>query len=430
MNLKNGLTKYMIAFLLISGMVLFLVTCSRGDGQEVEGVLSQNVGSENDSALSVEIEEAQLGTLSTYINIVGETKPYNKVDLIPRLQEEVEKIKVGVGDIVAKGDILLELNSDDMEIEVEQARASLAAAEANLQEALNGTREEEIIQLKADLSKAKSDLEVAKNNYERYQGLYEEGFISKKSFEQYLNEFIAAKSSYQSVQQALKIAETGSTAEEIKNLQAQVDQAKASLDSAELNLSRTMVKAPIAGVISSLDIEVGEQTTTSSAVLTISQLDKIRIKAYVSQSTVNKLKTGDLVNIYLAAIDKTFGGKIKSISPVADESKKSFPLEIVVENPEQLIKAGMYAEVKLRSSQVVGELVIPQSAIIEEDGNKYLYIVNDDNRAERIKVETGLSSADEIVILSGLTEGERVVVTGAEFLKDGTSVKIVGQGAK
>lgn len=420
--------------ILIGVIAFVLVRC--GNKQGSREVLSQGIenteqsaGEKNDSVISVEVKEVKQGTLTTYTSIVGEAEAFREVELIPRLQEEVEKINVQIGDTVKKGDILLELNSDDSEIELKQAEASLAAAEANLQEALNGTREEEIIQLKADLKSAKSDLEIAETNYERYKELYEKEFISKQTFEEYLNKYIVAQSSYESDKQSLKIAESGSTAEELKSLQAQVDQAEASLSSAKLELSRTRVKAPIAGVISALGIEIGEKTTTASSILTISQLDKIKIKAYVSQKIVNKLKVDDSVVLYFSAIDDIFTAKIQSISPVADETKKSFPVEIIVDNPAHLIKAGMYAEINLKTNQVNGELVIPQSAVIEEDGEKYVYIINN-NKAVKLKIETGVSSQEEIVVLSGLDEGDMIVYTGAEYLKDGSSVKIVGQGGK
>ncbi|WP_230867138.1 efflux RND transporter periplasmic adaptor subunit [Iocasia frigidifontis] len=443
MKSKKNLYKLIVVVILIVVIAFALVRCA--DEQENKEVLSQgsnnleqskgesplqdNADKQNDSVISVEAKEVAQGTLATYVNIVGEARPYREVELVSKLSEIVDKVNIQVGDIVDKGDILVELNRDDQEITVKEKEGVLAATEADLQDALNGSRKEKILQCKADVESAKSDLEVAQNNYDRYKELYDQKYISKQTFEEYANKLTSSRSSYESKLQALKMAEDGSTVEEIKSLRAQVTQAEAGLSSAKLDLSRTSIKAPISGVISNLNIEIGEMTNTSSSILTISQLNKIKIKAYVSQRIVNKLKAGDSVVVYFSAIDDSFIAKIQSISPVADEIKKSFPVEIVVANPEQIIKAGMYAEIKLKTNQVADHLVVPQSAILEENGENYVYIVNN-NKAKKLRVATGIASEDQIVILTGLQEGDQLIITGAEYLKDGSRINLVGQGDK
>lgn len=438
MKFKNQVYQLTI-YLLLAGVLTFLfVGCSKNSTGESQAAVQQtsqpvqntgkvNIKQQNEAVVSVETQTVKRGSLVTFAQVVGEARPYREVELEPRLQEVAEKINVQIGDIIKKDDLLIKLNSENQEITVQQAEASLAAAEANLQDTINGTRPEKIIQYKADLDSAKSNLKIAQTNYDRYKDLYDQGYISKQSFEEYENKLVSAKNNYQSSLQTLKIAEAGATAEKIKSLKANVKQAEASLNSAKLQLSWTNIKAPIAGVISDLNTEVGERASTASPVLSISQLDKIKIKTYVSQRTVNKIKVGEQVQVYFGAIDKNFTGIIKSISPVADDSQKSFPVEIVVNNLDYIIKAGMYAEIKLITNRAADQLLISKTAVLNKNKKDYVYIIKN-KKAEKVNVKTGLVSEDKVEILAGLNEGDNVVITGAQYLQNGSMVNVISRG--
>lgn len=439
-KLKNNLFK-LISIIVIIGVVCFLfVGCDNASKELDKQTLSQQTEQNDDQALpaegmkqtntvvSVEVEEVQSGSLANYVTVTGEARPYREVGVVPRLQEGVEKINVQVGDSVKKGDILLELKKEDELIAVEKAEAALKIAQANLQNTLNGSREEELHQLRAKLDAAKSDLELTQTNYDRYKELYDKEYISKQFFEEASNELTAAKSSYESARQSLKLAEAGSTSEEIKSLEGQVEQAQASLKADKLDLARATISAPISGIISDLDIEVGE-ISASSAVITIADLSRVKIETYISEAAVNKIKVGEDVDVDFEALEDKFTGEITSISPVADSTKKRFPVEIVVNNPNTIIKAGMYATIKLKTDRVYDQIIIPQNAVMEENGAEYVFIVKD-NQAKRVEVTTGLSSEDGVAILNGLQAGEQLVITGQEYLKDGLEVKVVNRGDK
>lgn len=384
--------------------------------------------SENKNAVNVETETAEKGSLNKYLVVTGETKAYQKSDVVPRIQEEVEKINVKIGDKVKKNEVLIELNTIEKEIAVKQAEAALESANANLDDVLAGSREEEIKQLKASLKKAESALEVAKNNYQRQKELYEKDFISRQSLESAKNDLVSAESDYQSALESLNLAEEGATKAEIESARAEVENAEASLESAKLELARTKIKAPISGIISAIDIDNGE-ITASSSVITLAQLDKLKIKIYLSQSNINKVSSGEKVKLYIAAVNKEITGQIESISPVADEDKKSFPVEIVVDNSDSLIKAGMYAEVSLVVEEANDQIVISRSALVEESGNNYIYII-EDKKAKKIEVEINVKNDDKIAIGNAIEPGIEVVVTGNDNLSNGDSVNVLNRGEK
>lgn len=380
----------------------------------------------SNTVTSVEVEKITKGDLAVYLTLIGETFPNQESEIMPRLEEEVKVIKIDVGDLVAKGDLLIELDSREENIDLKQAKASLASAQADLQDELNGPRDEEVKQLEADLKSAKSDLKLAKEDYQRNKELYEKEFISKQTFESFLNEYISAQSSYESAEQKLKLTKAGSTEERIVSLRAAVNTAEADVEAAELELSRSKITAPISGIVSDLNIDVGE-TTTSSTVATISQINRIRVKVYLSQSNVNLARVGEQVDLYFSALDKRFIGTIKNISPVADSDKKSFPVEITVDNPGGLIKAGMYAEVKLKTDQVEDKFIVPESAILKSDDNNYFFIVEAD-QVKKITADIILESNSKVAVKNDLEVGTEVVVNGEEYLTNGSWVNVINRG--
>jgi len=434
--LKNKWIIIIITLLVLAGLSFFFLnkkeakegTVPSADQFQMTQGEEPTEESENKNAVNVEIEAAEKGSLNKYLVVTGETKAYQKSEVVPRIQEEVEKINVKIGDKVKKNEVLIELNTTEKEIAVKQAEATLESANANLDDVLAGSREEEIKQLEASLKKAESALGVAKNNYQRQQELYEKDFISSQSLESAKNDLVSAESDYQSALESLNLAVKGATKEEIASARAEVKNAEASLESAELGLDRTKIKAPISGVISAIDIDNGE-ITASSSVITIAQIDKLKIKIYLSQSNVNKVSSGEKVKLYIAAVDKEITGQIESISPLADEDKKSFPVEIVVDNSDSLIKAGMYAEVNLVVEEAKDQIVLSRSALVEEAGNNFIYII-EDNKAKKVEVEINVKTDAKIAIKNAIEKRTEVVVTGNDNLSDGARVNVLNRGDK
>jgi multidrug efflux pump subunit AcrA (membrane-fusion protein) len=434
--LKNKWIIIIITLLVLAGLSFFFLNKKESkegavpSGEQFQMTQEEEPTevSENKNAVNVETETAEKGSLNKYLVVTGETNAYQKSEVVPRIQEEVEKINVKIGDKVKTNEVLIELNTTEKEIAVKQAEATLESANANLDDVLAGSREEEIKQLEASLKKAESALGVAKNNYQRQQELYEKDFISSQSLESAKNDLVSAESDYQSTLESLNLAVKGATKEEIASARAEVKNAEASLESAELGLNRTKIKAPISGVISAIDIDNGE-ITASSSVITIAQMDKLKIKIYLSQSNVNKVSSGEKVKLYIAAVDKEITGQIESISPVADEDKKSFPVEIVVDNRDRSIKAGMYAEVNLVVEKAKDQLVLSRSALIEEAGNNYIYII-EDGKAKKIEVEIIVKNNDKIAIENAIEPGTEVIVTGNDNLSDGARVNVLNRGDK
>jgi len=424
--MTNRLIKYRnsIKVILLLGILsILLLGCS--SKEEAASTGESNIP---EKIVPVEVMSAKLGQVSNYVAVTGETAAIKTAQVTPQAQGEVEVVYVEVGDRVKKGAKLLQLDQDTALIQLKQAEAGVKAAQANLTKLLKGAKEEEIDSLEAQLKQAKSTYEQAKNAYDRQQKLFEESIISKQTLEQAEGQYIASESGYKSAQLTLKLAKEGATAEEINALEAQLAQAKAGLESAKLVLSKTTVLAPIDGIISRVDVSEGE-VVGMQAVVGITNIDRIKVMTYVSQSIVNKLREDQEVQVKLDAINRSFIGQIKSISPVADKQKKSFPVEIIIDNSDNLIKDGMYAEVILDTDSAAEEVVISEGDILDDDNGDYVYIV-EDAKVVRRNIKVGLTNGKEAVILSGLKVGDQIITSGQDQVNEGTNVEVINRGDK
>ncbi len=376
--------------------------------------------------LPIEVIKATTSDMVSYSNIVGEAQAIQSVSITPQLQGEVTEIYVNIGDRLKAEDKLFSLDTATLEVQVQQAKAGLQSAEANLAKALKGTRKEQLAQLKAQLEQAKSAYEQAEKAYQRQKKLYEREIISKQQLESIQNQYIAAKSGYEAAAQNLKMAEEGATIEDIQAIKAQVSQARAAFKSAQLRLEKAEVTTPISGILASINIEAGEMAGMQP-VAAVVNLDQVKVVAYISETNVNKIQAGEEVTVNFNALEKEFRGRIKSISPVMDARKKAFPVEVVVDNQDHLIKAGMYAEINFITNQIKDQIVIPQASVLEEAGEEYVYIF-DGKKAVKRRVESGLSNGSRVVIVEGIDLGEEVVIKGQEKLRLNIIVEVVNRG--
>ncbi len=396
----------------------------QGQGPAAEG--EENLSDQE--AAAVETAQVLQADFFLYSTVSAESEAFEEVALTPRVQELVTEVLVEVGDKVETGDSLIKMDSRNNEISVIQAEASLKNARANLQQALNGPREEEIAQLEAQLEQAESELKLRRENYERQRKLFEEGYLSQEEIDQANNQFIAAQSSYQSTLKNMEMTKAGATEEEIAKLESQLTQAEAQLKQAKLQKSYTEINSPIKGIVAEVSAQRGELIGNNTAVI-ISNIDRIKLTAYVSEKNINNIIPGDQVKIKFTALTEEITGKIKNISPRAASNRRSFPVEILVENPDNIIKAGMTAQVSIPIARAENSIILPQNALLEDAAGYYTFVAKN-GQAERRNLEISLENEDNAAVSSGLEAGERVITLGKESLSDGSSINIVNRGDK
>lgn len=361
----------------------------------------------------VEVDTAKIDTIENKVTMNGKVVANKEIMIIPKVIGVVTSVNVNLGDTVEEGSVLFTIEQDDIEKGVAQAANAVELAKKGVAQAENGLNS---AQINFELNSEK--IENAIVNLERTRELYEEGAVSKSQLEQ--AELAASEKSLDALKGQV-------TQAELSHQQAlnQLKQAEISYEQAVSGLGNTIVTAPVSGVISTLDVKVGQIATNSQPAATIVDMDKVYIQINVVENMVNKLEVGQEVEIKVAsASDEYISSTISYISPTADMRSQLYNVRVYIENIEDKIKPGMNGEVKLNMDKIESAIIIKSNAVLDRDDKKIVYVVEDDKAIER-EVTTGLDTGEYIEIKTGIAEGETVIVEGQHYVENGGKVKVV-----
>lgn len=335
--------------------------------------------------VAVSVVTAEKGDLQKITNLSGEIAAQESINIIPKMGGKVEDVLVDVGDKVKKGQVLVRLETKEIRAQLKQARAGLEAA-------------------KAAAEQAQARFAEAKKNLARMEELYQQGAISQQTLDQ--------------VRMQYELAKTAAA-------EAQKEQAEAGVQLAETQLENAIIKSPIAGIVAFRYVDPGDMAGPSSPVITVVNMDTVTVTVNVSESEINSVQLGDKVEVTVpAAGDRTvFQGEVTMVSPAADPRTKAYPVEVTIDNPEHIIKPGMFAQVALGTVSVKDVVVIPQEAVIDAGGKKVVYVAGDGKAIEK-DVKVGITTGEQAAILEGLSVGEKVIVKGQHRLEHGTPIAV------
>jgi len=357
------------------------------------------------------LAKVEKGDLAKSVVATGKIEPITKVEIKSKASGIVKKLFVDYGDKVKKGQVLAELDREEIQARVDQARAQLEASTASM----NGTH--------ADYERAKVDAEgpdvpLLKRAYERAKGMATEGVVSasalddaQKNYELALNKQNVAKAQLQVLQ--AKIGQS----------QAQVAQDRANLKQLVEQLGYTTIESPIDGIVLSRDVEVGDAVSSilvlgSSAtlVMTLGDTSEVYVKGKVDESDIGKVYMNQPARIKVESFkDKTFTGKVTKISPMGVEKDNvtTFEVRVSINNPEGVLKANMTANAEIILEEHKGVLQIPEGSILYDKDKKASVEVPDSKGKEgkrKVAVNIGISNGAKTELLSGLKEGDQVVL--------------------
>jgi HlyD family secretion protein len=357
------------------------------------------------------LAKVEKGDLAKSVVATGKVTPITKVEVKCKASGIVKKLFVEAGDRVKKGQLLAQLDKEEIQAQVEQSRAELQAAEASLKGS------------EADYERAKVDAEgpdvpLLKRAYERADGMAKDGVVSasalddaQKNYEMALNK--------QNVAKAQLVVLRAKTAQSL----ATVAQDRAHLKQLEEQLSYTDIESPIDGVVLSRDVEMGDAVSSilvlgSSAtlVMTLGDTSEVYVKGKVDESDIGKVYLGQPARIKVESFkDKTFQGKVTRISPMGVEKDNvtTFEVRVSINNPGGELKAEMTANAEIILEEHKNVLQIPEGAILYDKDKKASVEIPDRKAKDgkrKIAVNIGISNGAKTELLGGLKEGDQVVL--------------------
>ena len=357
------------------------------------------------------LAKVEKGDLAKSVVATGKVTPITKVEVKSKASGIVKKLLVDYGDRVKKGQLLAQLDKIEIEAQVAQSQAALEAAQANLKSS------------QADFERAKVDAEgpdvpLLKRAYDRATGMAKDGVVSasalddaEKNYEMALNKQNVSK------------AQVTVLKAKIAQAQAQVVQDQANLTQLDEQLSYTDIISPIDGIVLSRDVEMGDAVSSilvlgSSAtlVMTLGDTSEVYVKGKVDESDIGKVYLGQRARIKVETFkDKTFDGKVTKISPMGVEKDNvtTFEVRVSIQNPGGELKAEMTANAEIILEEHKNVLQIPEGAILYDKDKKASVEVPDPkgkDGKDKVAVNIGISNGAKTEVLSGLKEGDQVVL--------------------
>jgi HlyD family secretion protein len=357
------------------------------------------------------LAKVERGDLAKSVVATGKIEAITKVEVKSKASGIVEKLLADYGDTVKKGQRLAELDKEQILAQVNQQRASLEAAEAAARAA------------EADLERAKydaagPDLPMLKRAYERAQQMAKDGVVSASALDEAEKNYELAMN-----KQSLGKANVGSAGAKLKQAQAQVSQARAQLAEKEEEYRNSTIVAPIDGTVLSRDVEVGDAVSSilvlgSSAtlVMTLGDTHEVYVKGKVDESDIGKVYLGQAARIKVESYkDRTFSGKVTKISPMGVEKDNvtTFEVRVSIDNSRGELKSQMTANAEVLLEEHKGILMVPEGALVYDKDRKASVQVPDPNAKDgrrKVDVAVGISNGSKTELLSGLKEGEQVIL--------------------
>lgn len=287
-------------------------------------------------------------TKNKYI-MAGKIDTNDQVNIASKISARVSEVLINVGSKVNQGDVVIKLDTTDLQAQVGQAQAAVNTANANLANAVNSIRPEQISQAQASLDSATENYKVVNKNYERMKVLVEEGINAQQQLEAAHQQVVAAEAQKKSAQEQLNILKNGVTETTVNVYKAQVQQAEAALKIAQAALNNGVITSPISGVVNAKNINVGEIASPGTALASISNHDSLVVNAYAPLDIVNGLKEGQDVVVKVAEVENTeFKGKILVINTKLNSQSRNVLVKVSLSDPKSQLKPGMLAEIGLR----------------------------------------------------------------------------------
>jgi len=355
--------------------------------------------------------KVERGDLAKSVVATGKIEAITKVEVKSKASGIVKKLLVDYGDPVKKGQVLAELDKEEIQARVNQQRASLEAAEAAARAA------------KADLEHAKVDAEgpdvpLLKRAYDRAQKMAKDGVVAQAQLDDAQKNYEMAVN-----KQQLGNANIGVAQAKLRQAEAQVSQARAQLDQTEEEYRNSTIVSPIDGLVLSRDVEVGDAVSSilvvgSSATLlmTLGDTREVYVKGKVDESDIGKVYLTQPARIKVESYkDRTFYGKVTKISPMGVEKDNvtTFEVRVSIDNAKGELKPMMTANAEIIQEEHKGVLMIPEGALIYDKDRKASVEIPAPDAKEgkkKVPVTVGISNGSKTELLSGLQENNEVVL--------------------
>ena len=358
-----------------------------------------------------QLGKAELADIARSVVATGKVQPITKVEVKSKASGIVTRLDVDINNQVKQGQVLGQLDQQEILDQVAAQKAQLAAAESNARAAAASIQYDKV-------NAEAPDLPMYKNTYERNLQMSKQGVVSQQSLDDAQQKYLAAVNTRDKAVSQISVDNS-----KLRQAEAQVAQAQASLKQLEEQLGYTTITSPMDGTILSRDVEIGDAVSsilvlgsTATLVMTIGDTNQVYVQGKVDESDIGKVYLGQAARIKVESFkDKTFQGKVTKIAPLGVEKDNvtTFEVRVSIDNPGGELKANMTANAEILLEEHKNVLTVPEQAVLyDKDRNASVEVPDQKQKNGRRKVDikAGISNGTKTEVLAGLKPGDTVIL--------------------
>jgi RND family efflux transporter MFP subunit len=370
-------------------------------------VQANDPGSASSAVVSVAVTKVGRKNLERTLALSSELVPYQVIDVYAKESGYVKELNVDYGSHVQKDQVMATLDIPELQSQLAQDDAAIKTAQNQVTHAQN------------ELARVKAQYTALHLQYDRLSKVAKSkpGLVAQQEVDDAQGKDLAADAQVEASQSNLEVT------------QSQLESARAKKEHDKVLFDYAKITAPFAGVITQRYANLGtlmqagtNSSTQAMPLVRLSQDDRFRLVIPVPESYVHSIHEGDPVSVLVPSLNRTFPGKVARFSVDVQSDTRTMHTEVDVLNPNRILLPGLYAEATIRLEKKDNALVVPVQAVSQGDQN-IVYVVNPSNKIEVRNVKLGIQTADDAEVLSGLNEGESIVVGDRASLKAGQDVE-------
>jgi len=361
--------------------------------------------------------------------------PRRRVEVSSKISGRVEELLIDKGDVVRKGQVLARLDDREYVAQLAQAKANKLAAEARLNQAVTGSRPEEIQRARAAVEQAEATVRSTQITLDRTKSLNKSGVLAKQALDDAQSAYDVAVAQTKVARENFELARLGPRKEEIDLARAQLAEAEANVKWLESQLDNTIIRAPVDGTVLDRLVEKGEMVTTGyvsgrgakSAFVSLANLKELEVELDINESDIPRVHLGQGCTASPDSYpDRKYKAHVREIAPEANRQKATIQVKVAIDDPDLYLRPETNAKVNfLEESQEKAppqesRILVPKSAVVEGPA---VFLLKD-GKTRRQPVKTGREFWGQLEVISGLTEGEQLITKGLEGIAEGERVTV------
>ncbi len=363
--------------------------------------------------VTVDVAPVLLSKIQRTVRADGLLYPKQQAAMVPKITAPVKRVHVQRGARVRSGQLLVELENQDLSGAAAETRAALSQAEANFETTTKATVPEELQKAELDAKAAQDAATAAQSVFENRQRLFREGAIAQKDVNDAQVALSQARTQYETARKRLDDLRSFANEQTLRAAAAQRDAARGRNESAQAQLSYSRLTSPIDGVVTDLPFYPGETPPSGAPVVTVMDVSRVIARAHVSQTDASQIAVGNAANL-IGPDGVPIPAKVTQLSPALDAASSTVEVWVEAENKDGKLRAGSSVRVEIVAKTVANALVIPLQAVMTSpQGATFAILVDKDNKPHLRKIAVGIRDAGKAQVTDGLSSGDRVATTGA-----------------